>query len=527
MKQSLETNFSENNWHTLNRGILNSILNIAAICVIPATFFLYIRSVSIEDSTSVLIASGIFYIVTIFNILCKKTRTKIKAYLLIASLIILFTASIYNLGLFASGKYNLVLIMVVSILFLTTKEFIRIVALCVIIYLAFAYLYISKQLQYNFSLHTLGTDTDMWLTDIWQIGSTTLVVGLVIFRIIAEYKKHIIKIEESKNIFVQFIKNLPTPAILIDKNFNILNINNKYTELLGHTSTDIPNVATWFDKMFPTRVEAEKMKRKWNPILYSMFKDSNTFIDKEIELVDRLGNKKSLELNYAYFDNKVVLTFNDITLKKQHRKDILNAMINAEEGEKSRMAKELHDGIGPLVSTAKIYAQTGLAQMNGNNQTHAERLVTILDEILDEIHNISNNISPHVLRNYGLSEGIRSFVRKLIPVSKIHFKLFLPDEIHLIDTQQITIYRVLIELINNSVKYANASAITIRYKEIPDLHIFYYMDDGNGFIYNESDNKSFGLENMRSRILALGGQYKMMSQPLKGVRVVIKINKEL
>ena len=247
---------------------------------------------------------------------------------------------------------------------------------------------------------------------------------------------------------------------------------------------------------------------------------------REYYFYSKSRERKIIEIHHNIInDNLALVMFVDVTQKRTQQREIIEAIVNTEENERSRMAKELHDGLGPLVSTAKIYAHT----LNSNTEDQdvkekGKRLIELLDESITEIRSISNNISPHILRNYGLKDAMMSFIEKLIPISDIEFHLSFDDNFPLSKHYEFTIYRTLVEMINNSIKYAEAKNISIKFNNLHTHLIFTYEDDGKGFDLEEKRGSGFGLLNMESRIVNMGGSYVFKTTPGQGVKATIKIN---
>jgi len=211
---------------------------------------------------------------------------------------------------------------------------------------------------------------------------------------------------------------------------------------------------------------------------------------------------------------------------KESEQKIFRTMVSSEERERERYAKELHDGLGPLLSTSMIYLHTMLEEKEIETlKEYIDRTYGLLEEAVQSIREISNNLSPDILKKFGTVQAVRSFIEKLKLVSKIDFVINSNLECRLTETLEFTIYRTITELINNSIKYSRAKKIdiNIQYNE-GNLNLS-YSDDGVGFDYEKVKEKGsgFGLTNLENRILKLEGQYNYFSAPGKGTNVNIII----
>ncbi len=216
----------------------------------------------------------------------------------------------------------------------------------------------------------------------------------------------------------------------------------------------------------------------------------------------------------------------NITEQKEIDRKILNAIIEAEEKERNFFARELHDGLGPILSTIKLYSQW----LNKPDLlTPVSEILKNLDftvqEAIVSVKEISHKLSPHVLMHFGLIFAVKSFVEKLKETSGIKINLQSNIEKRYNKDIEITLYRVIIECINNTLKHANASNIDIKLLENKNKVILDYSDDGIGFDYIEKlkSGKGLGLFNMQNRIITMGGSFTVNSQAGKGVKINVNI----
>jgi len=209
-------------------------------------------------------------------------------------------------------------------------------------------------------------------------------------------------------------------------------------------------------------------------------------------------------------------------LQKEKQILSLSSMIEGQESERKRIAQDLHDGLGGLLATIKI--KFGIIQkeiealesLNVYNQTS-----TMIDDACTEVRKIAHNMMPDSLTKLGLIEAIRDISDY---TSDINIKLINLGTHQFTDTQQIMLYRVIQEFINNSRKHANAHQIIIQFSTSEDQSFIYLEDDGNGFNMDSSDyKKGLGLKSMESRINFLGGTFELDSTLDVGTTIQIKI----
>ena len=210
-------------------------------------------------------------------------------------------------------------------------------------------------------------------------------------------------------------------------------------------------------------------------------------------------------------------------------KMFLNTIIQTEEKERKRFAKDLHDGLGPLLSTVKM-SVSSLAQMKHDDISReiVENTEIVINEAIKSLKEISDNLSPHILNNFGLVRALNNFSNKIniARTIKINMESDLKDE--RFDTNvEVVLYRVVCELINNTIKHAKAKKIDISLAKEGDYLIIVYKDDGKGFDVNkvieQPSATGMGLSNIYSRINSLKGEINIESEYRKGTFVTIKV----
>lgn len=250
----------------------------------------------------------------------------------------------------------------------------------------------------------------------------------------------------------------------------------------------------------------------------------------EIECLKKDRSKVLIEFlfNYVAKDGIIYGVAHDITDKRQLQKNIVKAIILTEEKEKAYFSKELHDGLGPLLSTIKIYLQwSEMELINQSREDIVKKAEEILEEAITTVKEISNKLSPHLLINHGLCSAIESFLDKLEEKLPIQIEFNYNTSRRLDSEIEAAVYRAIIECINNTIKYAQAKNITIDLTDTGNQLLIQYQDDGIGFDVQETlaVKKGLGLFNLQNRIQNIGGKILLFSEPGKGVnyRMVIDI----
>ena len=208
-------------------------------------------------------------------------------------------------------------------------------------------------------------------------------------------------------------------------------------------------------------------------------------------------------------------------LSTQELKSI-NAMVEGQEDERKRIAEDLHDRVGSILSTVKLYfnsLNTKIDTFQGENNQQFEKANTLLDEAVDEIRRISHNLISSILMKFGLGPALKDLCETVEGAQQIKVDL----QMHGIDQRlnnqlEISLYRIIQELISNILKHAKATEITISIThQNGNLNIL-VEDNGKGFDTSVIPN-GIGLKNIKSRILKLNGQINIDSVTDRGTIV--------
>lgn len=209
-------------------------------------------------------------------------------------------------------------------------------------------------------------------------------------------------------------------------------------------------------------------------------------------------------------------------------KRVLNAIINTEENERRRFAKDLHDGLGPILSTVKMSLSSLTVTADNSSRTEILNNTNhLVNEAINTIKDISNNLSPHVLSNFGLTSALSAFTAKINETKAIQvdFRSNMENQ-RLENDKEVVIYRAACELITNSVRHSGASRIDIELNKHEKFVTLQFCDNGRGFelsSLNREDNKGMGLSNIETRVRTVEGIFVLESTPGKGTSALIKV----
>jgi signal transduction histidine kinase len=209
-------------------------------------------------------------------------------------------------------------------------------------------------------------------------------------------------------------------------------------------------------------------------------------------------------------------------------KRVINAIINTEENERKRFAKDLHDGLGPILSTVKM-SLSALADRikDPSGSVILSNTNHLVNEAISTIKDISNNLSPHVLSNFGLASAISAFTTKINQTKAVEIDFKSNMETQRLDNdKEVVVYRAVCELINNSILHSGASRIEIELNRHEKFVTLQFYDNGRGFdttSLSKEDTKGMGLSNIEARVKTVEGVFILESTPGKGTSALIKL----
>ena len=213
-------------------------------------------------------------------------------------------------------------------------------------------------------------------------------------------------------------------------------------------------------------------------------------------------------------------------LEKQKRLLVANAMIETQEEERNRFAKDLHDGVGGLLSGLK-YSISNMKEhfiISGDNVSLFERSLHLIDSSIKELRRVAHNMMPETLLRFGLTQALKDFCHSVssesIQVTCSHFGT------ERVPGQQasIMVYRIIQELVNNALKHAHAKTISVQLVTGENWMSINVEDDGAGFDTGIlQEHHGAGWANIESRVKYLGGRVDVQSEAGKGTFITIEL----
>lgn len=200
-------------------------------------------------------------------------------------------------------------------------------------------------------------------------------------------------------------------------------------------------------------------------------------------------------------------------LREKQQNQLIEAAVRSEEGERHRIAELLHDEVGALLSSSRIF----LVEMNTQSFSQTDKddhskVKSMIDESIQKVRGISHNLHSTVLKEFGLNEAIRNFMYKVAEGPGLKSDIELDDSYHMVNTEtDLAAYRILQELTNNLLKHAHPTRIGITSKLKEQELIFCIIHNGNGLTQEQFEElryrpEGLGLKNIQNRMILLKGK---------------------
>jgi len=231
-------------------------------------------------------------------------------------------------------------------------------------------------------------------------------------------------------------------------------------------------------------------------------------------------------LGYWFHRNKRRLEGQLATERINYQQELLRATVLAQEEERKRIAKELHDGIGQQLTALKMRWQSicdELERIREQKNDDFNAITSLVDNTSQDVREISHRMMPRTLGEKGLVESVSDMLNTLMGKTdiEVEFEFFnadkrYPEEI------EVSAYRVIQELVNNVVKHSRATQVSVQIMENREKLVIIVEDNGVGFD-PEKQSGGIGLLNMRSRINALDGELNFDPSPSSGTIAMARI----
>jgi len=229
-------------------------------------------------------------------------------------------------------------------------------------------------------------------------------------------------------------------------------------------------------------------------------------------------------------DRGIVITTQDVTAARRIEMTTTNALIEGQEEERRRLAKEIHDGIGPLLSTIKLYLdalQVDLQQVAPSSLKKIQAMGDLIRSVASDLRDISHALMPSVILDFGLITALENLCRNASESDQIQVNFFhtgIQDK-QLDPNTELSLFRIAQELLSNSLQHAKARIINLQLLRHPESIVFMVEDDGIGFNQEQLStalSDGMGFKNVLTRTKSLGGSFIADAHPGKGMLATIE-----
>lgn len=216
-------------------------------------------------------------------------------------------------------------------------------------------------------------------------------------------------------------------------------------------------------------------------------------------------------------------------MQAQHRRELMAATFQGQEAERQRLAEDLHDSIGTMLSVTKMSLNQLNRQLADEENRQAQFLKTreMLDETMTNVRRISHNLVPTTLQRFGLLAAFEELTDRA-STDELRVLLDCPASVdHLPPALQLVFYRIAQELLNNAIRHARAQTIIIQLYCVDQEARLSVIDDGVGFDLDaimEDKKAGLGLRNIESRLNVVAGHVTFDVAPGRGARIHTQVN---
>jgi len=362
-----------------------------------------------------------------------------------------------------------------------------------------------------------------------QVPGVNALVGN--YRDITERKKAEELIRESEYLYKNLFNNSPLPVYVCEAdNLHFAEVNEATVQLYGYNRKEFLKM-TAFDIMSPDeKQELQQLLPKADHSNRPSVLRKHIKKNGETIFVEVLAHA----INYKGRNAWLVL-INDITEKIQlqnqlveekikRQQEIAQAVIDAQETERETLGRELHDNISQVLTTARLYLICA-KDSPAMQMSMIQRSSDTINSAIEEIRRLSKSMIETFHKEVGLELSLNDLIENIHLVQKFQIRLnfSVPNEQQLDDKLKMTVFRIVQEQLNNIVKHADASAITIDIIQRKHLLQVTVEDNGKGFD-TMLKRKGIGISNIISRTELFNGRVKIDSSPGNGCRMQVSFN---
>jgi len=266
-------------------------------------------------------------------------------------------------------------------------------------------------------------------------------------------------------------------------------------------------------------------KKLLGAILVASMEKERVFAEPEIAFVQTLANHLAIAV-----ENVKLMGL--VKEQAENLKVLSQRVITAQEEERRRLAQELHDDIGQILTVMKLnmeMSKKGISPESAQILDRIEDNEALVDQTLDKVRNLTTDLRPPMLDDFGLIPTLRWYIDNFSERTEVKVALRVDNYRGVVPKDvEMVLYRITQEALTNVAKHAKATQVSITLEKKNDYALLTVRDDGIGFdadliMKEQKARKGFGLFNIKERVKLLNGNFSITSKPKKGTRLQVRI----
>lgn len=280
------------------------------------------------------------------------------------------------------------------------------------------------------------------------------------------------------------------------------------------------------------RVE-EMLKKAWQTILFVAFSAAAVFLVVSLRIISEIRKQiRTIEDANRVLDARtrdLLRSREELSEAKDRLEYLSGSLLNAQENERRRISRELHDELGQSLALLKLRVRDAEKSLGRDAppllKEECQNLRNQINEIIENVRRLSRDLSPVILEDLGLEAAVEYLAENFSRLHKVKVDLDLNEIVHLVsEEKQRNVYRILQEVLTNAGKHSQAGQVSIAVRKMKNFLQFRVEDDGVGFDPEKvrkrpAADRGLGLAAMAERVRLLGGRLDIVSSPGKGTSV--------
>jgi PAS domain S-box-containing protein len=327
----------------------------------------------------------------------------------------------------------------------------------------------------------------------------------------------------NRDVFRQGFFNTMINGLVVHKRMEILDVNRALCEITGFTEEEI--LKHTLEKVFipheslTGEIADDHSRLYYRSMCFS--KNGQKFpVDIQMSCIQLENRKVQISIIRDLREKRDI---EEQLLSERARR--MKAMFDGQEMERRRLAKEIHDGLGQSLIAIRLLIEGKIAVSSEVDKDALEKIRSLIDRTIDDARLMSNNLMPSVLHEFGFVTALRQMCDHVRQTTKIRVNFQVECSKFMLSTvQTVYLFRIAQEAINNILKHADASEMTVMIDQTESLLNFKISDNGKGIPQDrlkQADGN--GLFNIKERVQLLKGEFEISSESGKGTEIIIVI----